>query len=68
MNTSFRASQEYTRRYQAGRQMTKTSVARDLIIAGRDNEFIRQVILVVFKEYWENRSINRVRNYLQKSP
>lgn len=68
MNTSFRAEQEYTRRYQAGRQMTKTSVARDLIIAGRDNEFIRQVILVVFGEYWENRSINRVRNYLQKSP
>lgn len=67
MSVFARTCREYARRYQAGRQMTKTSIARDLIVEGHDNKFIQQVIVVVFGEYWENRSINRVRKILQKN-
>lgn len=61
MSAYSNVAREYARRYHAGRQMTKTSIAKDLIPYGHSNEFIRQVILAVFGEYWENRSINRVR-------
>ena len=67
MNASSNVAREYARRYQAGRQMTKTSIAKDLIPYGHSNEFIRQVILTVFGEYWENRSINRVRKLLENN-
>ncbi len=61
MSTFAKTVREYARRYQCGRQMTKTSVTRDLVMQGYDNDFIRQVLLAVFREYWENRAINRVR-------
>lgn len=65
MSVFARTTREYARRWQAGRQMTKTSIARDLIVQGHTNEFIQRVILAVFGEYWENRSINRVRKIVE---
>jgi len=52
---------KYRFQINSGWQLTMTSVTRDLILRGEDNDFIRAVILELFGQYRENRQINRVR-------
>lgn len=61
MNNFAEIVRDYARKYRSGRVITKTSITRDLILIGKDNDFIRKVVLEIFGEWWENRQINRVR-------
>mgnify|MGYP000427302327 CR=1 FL=1 len=52
---------KYKFQLQSGWQLTMTSVTRDLILKGADNDYIRAVVLELFGQYRDNRQINRVR-------
>jgi len=57
---------KYRWRIDRGWQLTMTSVKRDLILAGKDNDFIRDVILELFGQYRDNKQINRVRRIIRQ--
>lgn len=52
---------KYRFQIKSGWQLTMTSVTRDLILQGHDNDHIRAVVLELFGQWRDNRQINRVR-------